>query len=277
MIMENNYQRKKLLYGSIYGLVCGLAFVIFAWGIDAVLLYRANSTFSFLKLVAGLVICVPASTLAGRLTVAESNHWVAFLVWAALAALFAWLVLWLPTDGTREIGGELNHSLSPFLQQGEIANLWQYRLFVTLIIALASILSGLLEINLVEGALLNSYPASIISMVAVSVVLFGIAGAACDYMINTNFREPVVVLHDLLVFAREHQGEEVPTNIARKMHLSSVRQIGDILNTPHRLTLMKYDPHLGQMEVLVNFDDVLVQCTTIYGQPTNCIRLLSEP
>lgn len=275
--METNYQQKKLLYGAIYGLICGLSFVIFTWGIDAILLFRANSTFGYLKLLAGLLIGLPASTLVGRMTVAEGKHLVALFLWSILALLFSWLVLWLPTDGTREIAGELNRNISPYLEYGKIANVWQYRLFLTIIVGLASILCGLLEISLVEGALLNSYPSSILLMAAVGVILFGIAGSACDHMVNTSFREPIIVIHDLLQFARAHQGEEVPVAVARAKHLSSLREISDILNEPYRLTLIKYDQYLGQMEVLANFDGVLVQCTTIYGQPTNCIPLPNEP
>jgi len=146
-------------------------------------------------------------------------------------------------------------------------------LFVGFIVGLAAVICGLLEINLVEQALFNPYTSGSIMMVMVGLVLFGLAGSACDHLINSNFREPVVIVDELMNFAREHQGKDLPPDIARKEHISSVDQIGDVLDEPHRLTLIEFDQFLGQMEVLVHFDKVLVKCTVIYSQPTNCIPL----
>jgi len=271
--MERQFEKRKLQLGLVYGLACGLAFVLFAWGIDALLLSRAHGTYAFLKLAAGAAVCVPVSGLVGRMTVEHENHFISLVLWALLALVFSWLVIWLPARGAKEIIGELSPGYSRLLHYGEIRNLWQYRMFVTIIVGLAAVICGLLEINLVEQALLNPYAASIVILVLAGALLFGIAGSACDYLFTSNFREPVLAVDDLLRYAREHQGEEIPPDIVRKKHLGSVRQISDILGRPYRLMLMEYDPFLGQMEVLVRFNEVLVQCTTIYSQPTNCIRL----
>lgn len=274
--MDSDFERRKLKLGLLYGLFCGVAFVIFAWGIDAFLLFQAHATHSFLKFIVGLMICVPVSMWVGQMTMKQGSHLLSLVLWVMMGVVFSWLVIWLPMDGTKAIMGEINPGLANLLQYGKVSDLWQYRIFVSILILPAAIISGLLEINLVEQALLNPYASGIVTMALVGVVLFGIAGSGCDHLINNNFREPILVVDDLLDFARQNLGEEVPPEVARKKHLSSVRQIGDILNHPHRLTLGGYDQFLGQMEVLVRFDQVLVQCTTIYGQPANCVRLTGD-
>jgi sulfite exporter TauE/SafE len=274
--LKIEFERKKLYYGIFYGLVCGFAFVLLAWGIDAWLLMRANNTYSWVKFVTGLVLCVPASGLVGGMTVHYGKHGLSLLFWLLLAVLFSWLVIWLPTDGTAEILRELDPRLFARLNYGDVYNLNQFRAFSIFVIGLAAAICGLLEISLVEQALNSSHASGALMMVVVGVVLFGLAGIASDNLVNDSFREPVQAVNDLIQFAKDHQGEDVPRDIARQKHLSAVSQLSDILNRPRELTLIHYDPYLGQMEILVNFEGTLVQCTTIYGQPTNCNPLTSS-
>ncbi len=274
--MDSDFERRKLKFGLLYGLFCGASFVIFTWGIDAFLLFRASATHSFLKFIVGLLLCVPVSMWVGQMTMKHGSHLLGLVLWVMMGLFFSWLVIWLPMDGSRIILRELDPGLAALLRYGEVNNLWQYRLFVSIPISLAAIVCGLLEINVVEQALLNSSASGIVILAMVGSMLFGIAGSGCDYLVNSTFREPILVVDDLLNFARQNMGQEVPPEVARKKHLSSVRQISDILNYPHQLTLGEYDQFLGQMEVLVRFDQILVQCTTIYGQPANCTRLTDD-
>lgn len=271
-----DYQYRRLLLGLLYGLCCGLVFSIFAWGLDAVQLARANSSYSFLKFLLGLLICLPVGAWVGRTTIQHSSHALALLLWVGLAVAFSWLVVWLPLDGWQEILKELDPSLFPLMHYREVANIWQYRIFVIFILGLASTIAGLLEINLVEQALHNAYGSGIITMIVVTAIIYGMAGSATDYFVNSNLREPVVTLNNLIQFGRENSDKEVPAEIARKMHLSTLNQIRDLLDKPYQMTIIGYDRYLGQIEILVKFGEDLVKCTTIYAQPTNCVPLNTE-
>jgi len=100
----------------------------------------------------------------------------------------------------------------------------------------------------------------------------GIAGLGVDDMINKPFREPVQVLDNLFDFAIANHGKEVDITLARKKHLSAVEDITDLLLiNGRRITLIGFDPMLGQLDFLVDFHGTWVRCTTIYSQPTDCI------
>jgi hypothetical protein len=104
-----------------------------------------------------------------------------------------------------------------------------------------------------------------------------LAGSAVDHMINTNMREPVSVINNLLQFAQDNAGVEVPKTKARQMHLSAANKLGALIQKSRRLMLISFDESLVIINVLVDFEGTKVKCTTIYSQPTDCIILTSNP
>ena len=274
MGIDNN--SNKPLLGLIYGLVGGLAFAVFTWGVDAWLLAQANATFFWVKFIPGLIICVLAGGIVGWLTIRFDRHWVALLLWSLLALLFTWLITWLPLKFTPYIENVLNPDLAQWLNYSKVEQLIQFGVTGFLIVGFAAIISGLLEINLVEHAFTTPYGLAPIIIMFVSLISFGLAGSASDQLLNVNLREPVEVVDNLFQFAADNQGQEVPVDIARKIHLSAlnaVTDLDDLLGTSRQLTLVSFDPALGMMDIIVDFDGSLVKCTVIYAQPTNCVRL----
>jgi hypothetical protein len=153
----------------------------------------------------------------------------------------------------------------------QIKDLYQFHLVSLVAIGLASVLCGLLEINLIQQTVHSTHGLPIVTAMLVCIFLFGIAGSAVDQMINLNLREPLQVINQTIQFAADNQGTEVPKLTARKMHLSSVSQLSDLLQKNRRLFLIGYDENLGMMDTLVDFEGTMVKCTTIYAQPTDCI------
>ncbi len=268
---------KKLRLGLIYGLVAGAAFSVFAFGVDALLLARANAAFYWVKFIPGLIACTLSSGLVGWLTIRIENHLIALLLWGLLAGLYSWLVVWLPFTGNAFILKLLSPSLIKWFDFRPLQDLAQIRLVSMVLIGLGAILCGLLEINLIHQALISPYIAASITPIAVAIILLSVVGSATDQMINVNIREPVQKINSLLQFGAENVGVDVPRETARKMHLSAIRQLDSVIQKPRELTLIGYDENLGMMDVLVNFEGTLVKCTTIYSQPTDCIILTSNP
>jgi hypothetical protein len=58
--MRSEVSHKKQVAGVLYGLAAGLAFAIFAWGLDALQLAAAHGAYYWVKFVPGLVICLAA-------------------------------------------------------------------------------------------------------------------------------------------------------------------------------------------------------------------------
>ena len=275
--MELEVKRKKLFLGLIYGLAGGLAFAVFAWGVDAWLLARANVAFYGVKFIPGLLICIPAGGITGWLTARFNSHRTALLLWGLLTLLYSWLVVWLPLEGTPYLIKALDPDLGRWIEYSTVGAVLQFRAVSFIIISFAAIICGLLELNLIGQALLSPYGSSSATMLLVCLILFGAVGSASDHMINTNFREPLQVVDDLIQFAADNEGQEVPRAIARSKHLSAVNQIEGLLQSSRQLTLLAFDPNLGLMDILVDFEGSLVKCTTIYAQPTDCILLVETP
>jgi hypothetical protein len=269
--------RKKLRLGFIYGLVAGLSFAVFAWGIDSFLLVRAHSTYYYIKFIPGLIIGVLAGGLAGWLTILRQNHALAILLWGLVAVIYTWLSVWLPFSGNAMIIKFLNPDLGPWLNFSPVQKLGQFIGLSAFVISLAAMIGGLLEINLIDQAVLSPYILGSVVALLVCVILFGLAGSAIDHMINTNLREPVQVINNLLQFAQDNVGVNVPPETARAMHLSTTRHLGDLIQKPRRLLLIGFDTGLGTMNILVNFDGTPVNCSTIFSQPTDCTILPINP
>ncbi|HSQ17854.1 MAG TPA: hypothetical protein VLM83_09165 [Anaerolineales bacterium] len=276
-IKVNNVKHKKLKYGLSYGLVGGVAFAIFAWGVDALLLTLAHATYPWIKFIPGLIICALAGGLVGWLTIRFENHLIALLLWLLLAVLFSWLVVWLPLTGAPGIIKLLDPELATRFDFSQVQDIYQFRLVGLLAIGLAASISGLLEINLVENALLAPSGFTHILTLLVCLILFGVGGSSTDHLINTNFREPIQAVDKLIQFAADNEGKEVPSITARAMHLSAVKDLDEYLQSPRKLSIIAFDPPLGMMNILVDFDGPLVQCTAIYSQPTNCVILSATP
>lgn len=275
--MNVDLRRKKQRLGLFYGMVAGLAFAIFAWGMDAAILVRANANFSWVKFMPGLLICLLSGGLVGWLTIRIENHLVAFLLWVFLAILYSWLVVWLPFTVSHYIIRLLDPPLAARFDFSPLQDLVQFRLVSLVIIGLGSVFCGLLEINLIHQAMLSPYISASIMPLVISSIFFCVVGSATDHMINVSLREPVQTINSMLQFASEHVGLEVPRDVARKIHLSATNQLHDVIQQHRRLTLVGYDENLVMMDVLVSFEGTLVKCSTIFAQPTDCIILTSNP
>ena len=270
-------RRKKLRLGLIYGMVAGLAFATFAWGVDAWLLARAHATFFWVKFIPSLIVCVLSGGLVGWLTIRFEKHSISLLLWGSLAGLYSWLVIWLPFTLGPYLVKTLAPELAHWIDFSQVQDLIQFRVVSLVIIGLAAIICGLLEINLIHQALLSSYVSASVVAMLVCLILFSLAGSATDSIVTATLREPVQVINNLIQFAQVNEGLEVPLATARKLHISAVNQITGLIQRNRQLTLIKFDQNFLFMDILVDFEGTLVKCTAIYAQPTDCIIITPNP
>ncbi len=275
--MNSSVYHKKLRLGLLYGIIAGLAFAIFAFGIDAASLALAHSTYFWIKLFPALLICITSGGLVGWLTIHFGTHGKAILMWGLLAIMYAWLVIWLPLTYAPSVISKLDPGLARWFDFNPIQSLIQFRAFSLFIVGLAAIICGLLEINLVQQALLASHGSSAVVTLLVCALAFSLAGSATDQIINNNLRQPVVVLNDLIQYAIDNQGNDIPVQKARQMHLSVLDPLDGMISKPRQLTLISFDQDLGLMNTLINFEGTLIKCSTVYAQPTVCIFIPPNP
>lgn len=274
--MEAHFSRKKQGMGLLFGAIAGLAFSITAWGIDAVQLAAAHSAYPFIKFIPGLLISVAAGGFVGWLTIRIERLWAGMVLWALLAGLFTWLVMWLPLRGTPFFLKVLEPQLSPLLYYPNIDSQIQFIAMGSIVIGFVCLICGLMEIHLVDQAMLGMGTLALISPLLISLTVFSLAGSSGDYLLNRHFREPVQALNGLIQFAVDNEGVDVPLVVSRQKRLSVVRDLDEIIDNPRKLTLIAYDSTLGQMDILVDFSGNWVRCTVIYNQPTMCKRLMLD-
>jgi len=274
--MDGRFSIKKQGMGLLFGAIAGLSFSTAAWGIDAIQLVLAHASSPLIKFIPGLIISVLAGALAGWLTIKIERVWAAIVLWELLAGLYTWLVIWLPLNGVPFLLKVLEPQLAPFLYFPDIESQTQFVVIGLVVIGFVCLICGLMEIHLIDQALLGRGTFSLISPLLISLIAFVLAGSAGDYLINRHFREPVLALNELIEFAADNQGVEFSPLVSRQKRLAVVRDLDDIITYPRKLTLIAYDSMLGQMDIMVDFDGNWVRCSVIYSQPTMCKRILLD-
>ena len=268
--------KKKQISGILYGMVAGLAFSFFAWGLDGFMLAKANAAYPWVKFIPGLLICVAAGCFVGWLTIRLHNSLLGLVFWLALAWLYAQLIIWLPLRIAPFIINIFNGALGDYLQypihKGLSQNLW----FGFAIIAVIALICGLLENVLIEQSLFSGGDFAILVPLVICFLSFSLGGNSSDSLLNRNFREPLQEVNNILQFASAHIDQEVAPDVARQRRLGSVTAIKQYLNRDYRLILSNFDESLGQIDILVDFNGYWAKCTSIYNQVTNC-KLIFEP
>lgn len=267
----------KQIYGIWYGLALGLAFSIFAWGIDAYLLSRANTIFPWLKFFGGVVPAVLIGGLAGWLSARLDKAFFAVLIWTVAALIFAWLTVNLPLQiaprllGMAEPGIEqlLHYEYYPeFSARIGVAFAW---------ITIFMFISGLLQLPMSESAVFSTSLLGKVSPMLVSLVLMGIAGTIVDGLNNELLRKPIDELDATIQFYVDHQGQEVDLQESRRMHQGSLRAINELVTPERSLIVSGYNEYLEEVDVLVKFRGAWVECQVLYSQPVNCKQVGHTP
>jgi hypothetical protein len=275
--MEKSLLRRKLFVGMLYGMVAGLAFSIFAWGIDAVLLASAHGALPWVKILPGLIICLLSGGLVGWLTIRFESHLLALGLWIALAVFFSRLIIWIPLKISPIFIRLLDINLGAYLKYPYYDSLNQNAWFSFGAIIIVALICGLLEINLIEQALFSSGSFAVLMPLLLCFFGFALVGKTGDSMLNQQIREPVLAVDALLQFAMENIDQEVPGDVARSMHLGATNTIKDYLSLERRVIMSNFDESIGQVDVLVDFSGIWVRCTAIYNQVTYCKPALNTP
>lgn len=274
--MEAHFSKKKQRMGLLFGTIAGLAFSLTAWGIDAIQLAQAHAAYPLLKFIPGLIISVLTGAIVGWLTIRLDRLWIGMLLWAMLAGVYTWLVMWLPLKGSPTLLSLLEPNQAHLLYYPSIESQSQFAVMGLIVNGFVALICGLMEIHLIDQAMMGMGTLALISPLLISFAVFALAGTSGDYLINRHFRESMQAMDELIQFAADNEGKEVPAIVARQKRLSVVKDLDDLITYPRKLTLIGYDEMLGQMDILVDFNGNWVRCSVIYNQPTMCKRLMLD-
>src|ERR1044071_2133629 len=108
--------RSKYAYGIWFGIVLGLTYSFFAWGVDAYQLQRINGLYPWLKFLVGVAPCILIGGFTGWLSARVGKPLFALFFWVIAAAVFAWLSVSLPQQFAPRLLNLLNPDLKDLLQ-----------------------------------------------------------------------------------------------------------------------------------------------------------------
>lgn len=266
--------RAKRIYGIWYGAALGLAFSLFAWGIDAYLLSRTNSLYPWLKLIGGVIPSMIIGGLAGWFSARSNRPIFAVLIWAVASSAFAWLTVMLPLQIAPRLLALFEPGIRELLHYEYFAG-FSSRIGVAFIwIAIFVTIAGILQLPLSDSAVFSTSIMGKFSPMLISLILMGISGTIIDGLNNELLRSPVQSMNATIQFYLDHQGKEVDLGESRKMHLGSLRAVQDTITPTRSLIVSGYDEYLQEVMVLVKFDSAWVECKVFYNQPLDCKQII---
>lgn len=280
-VYEEIHHRPDVLHikrriGIVYGLAVGLSFAAASWGIDGYLLSRAYGLYPFLKFIIGAVICMIAAGIAGWFVARSEKALYGLPIYLGAAVVFAWLIVTLPFKifpaAVSILDPETGSLLNYTIYEGFSSRFWIAVIWVSLFVALV----GILQIPLAEPAAFStSIFGKVAPLLVCSVVMF-INGVIVDRLNNEPLRAAVLNMNNTIQYAVDHQGQAVDRDEARKMRLSSLRAIQEVIDEPRKLIVGSYDQYLDQIHVLVRFGTTWTDCIVVYNQPSFCQYLEGE-
>jgi hypothetical protein len=262
--------RAKYMFGIWFGVALGLAFAIFAWGIDAFLLNQMNGLFPWLKFMGGVIPCVVIGGFIGWLSARLDRPLLAMLLWAVAASVFAWLTVSLPLQITPRILSLADPSIEDLLHYTNY-EAFSVRVGVAYIwIAIFVSLAGLLQIPLSDSAVFSTSFLGKISPILFTLVLMAICGTIVDGLNNEKLRSPIDAVNMTIQFALDNRGREITPAESRRMRLGALRNIADLVTLERNFIVSGYDPLLEQVQVLARFENAWVECELVVNQLLNC-------
>ena len=262
--------RVKHMFGLWFGIALGLAFSIFAWGIDSFLLNQMNGLYPWLKFLGAVIPCVIVGGFTGWLSARLDKPLLAMLLWGAAAFVFAWLTVNLPLQITPRILslaepglGDLLHYTyyEAFASRFGVAYVW-----ISIFVSLA----GLLQIPLSDSAVFSTSFFGKISPILFTLVLMGICGTIVDGLNNELLRSPVDAVNTTIQFYLDNRGTEIDPVVSRRMRLSALRGVEELITPERKFIVSGYDQFLEQVQVLARFDQAWVECDLIVNQLIKC-------
>jgi hypothetical protein len=186
--------RAQYRYGLFYGLMVGLLFAVFAWGMDAYLLFQSHAVQPWLKLILGALVCAPAGALAGWLSMRFERGLLALVFWLLAATVFAWMTVllplqlfpWLLTLLEPNLDGLVSYFLADELTvRFGVSFMWT---------GLFTALAGLLELPMGQPAAFSTSVMGKLAPVLLCAVLMGIGGTLVEADNNKPQRSAIIAM-----------------------------------------------------------------------------------
>jgi len=260
----------RIGYGALYGLFIGVAFAFFTWAPDGYLISKSHGYLPWMKLLLGVFFCGLASGMAGWITVRFKRGFLSLVSWFGVSLIFAWLVIVLPLQVSPIISGWLNPQLKGLIHykslDAVVARFWLAFMWIMICVSI----EGRLENVMVDSIMFSPTTMGRVIPVLICAAILGVCGTIVDGLSNEPLRKGVLGMDSTIQFVVDHAEKDVDKDLARVNHAGTLRMFTDDVSSSRKLFVSGYDTQLGEINVVVKFDNINLDCTVLYGQPAYC-------
>lgn len=269
--------RLKRRFGMLYGVAAGLAFAVASWGWDGYLMSRSHAYFPWIMLIAGIIFCAILGGISGWLTAWSESSLLGVVFWIISSLFFAWIMVALPLQIKPLIASKLDPQLGSLLNYEKHIE-FGFRFGVSLAWILPFMLIvGVTQIPITEPAVFSTSIFGKVAPLFFCIVVMSISGAFTDNLINSHFRSAISSLDSTIQFVLDNKNNRnVDKALSREMHARSLSAVEEYVQKSRRLFVSSYDEDLGDVHVLVKFDDQWVDCGVLYSQPVSCKPIIKN-
>jgi hypothetical protein len=261
----------KRKFGIVYGIIAGITFATASWGWDGYILSNSHAYFPWTMLITGMTLCAIIGGIAGWLTVRSESSLLGVVFWVTSSFFFAWLVVALPLQINPFIASKFNPQLGILMNYGKSIE-FVFRFGVSLAWILPfTVIVGVTQLPVSEPAVFSTSIFGKIAPLLFCIVVMIIGGVITDNLINSKFRAGIAGLDNTIQFVLDNNNNEnIDKTLSREAHASSLNTVEKYVRESRYLFVRSYDEELGNLHILVKFDNQWVDCNVLYSQPVSC-------
>ena len=260
-------------FNLLIGALGGLAYVVFAWGVDGFLLQQHNGSMPWLKLALGLPAVLLIFLIASSISTRSNNLIMHALTWMSAATILSFIISFLSFQGMEfawktfypDHAGQISYTLLETIRG---------RLFVIIVMSnILFFIGGMLVESASEAMIKSAGLIGWVLPILFCLSFFGGAGYVADANFNFQLRDQIIAVNEQISAAAKVNSSQLTERQERLIRRFTKLNVQ--LDGPHRLFVGSFDESFTQSVILIDFDGIWASCTSINGVVGNCERILN--
>lgn len=268
---EEEIARSKRAFGLLYGIIAGLTYAVASYAIDGTILSQSHAYLPWTMLIAGAILCATACGIFGWLTSHFESSLAGALFWLIAALLLAGITVALPMYIMPFVATKFDPSLaSLMIYERNVEFLSRFGVTLAWILPIVLIV-GVTQVPILEPAVFATSFFGKMKPFLFSMIIISLGSMMIDDVINKQLRSAVVSLDKTIQFVVDNKGNEnVDKALSREMRARSLTGVIDEVSESRYLIVAGFDESLGDLDILVKFEDAWAACEVLYSQPLVC-------
>jgi hypothetical protein len=253
------------------GLLAGLVYSIFAWGVDAYLLQQYHVAVPWLKFAVAVLPVMMFFLVVVLISSTLNNLILRALLWMAAATALSFIVSKFTFQGNEYLLKRIFPSISAYFSYVVPIGISR-RLFVIIVMSnILFILGGLLMETVSEAMVSSQGVVGWLVPVILCLAFFAGAGYTADSNFNTDLREHLIELDTQLAEVSQLDPENLSERETRLIRRYTKLNVD--LKKPRKLVIGNFDEFFSQSIVMIHVDDTWVTCSALSGRVGTCNTL----